>query len=386
MLQFVLADLFDAVVYGGIGAAVYERRGVLSGVIGGRAEEILAGLDTPSAACLRAVRPARHAGRGFPRHPPAGHVRRAQRGDAGCRRTVGRRSPAGGRPRPADPRATRRDRPRGTPRRLAAVAIVDRRGSSLAPAVAAPGRGGAELGRVGRLAERAVPRSRLEAAIEALPERAATLNDTEVAFITAGQAHRDLILDRERRTSRRLRRLLAGASVALVVALVAGTVALVQRQRAADARTTAQLQRVASQSVSLRSTQRDVAVLLAVEAYRRTPTAESRSALLATLQGSPGFLGATWLPITGVSAIGAASCRGVERWWPCSTTSACTRSTRTRARSVRRGISSTMETPSTTAPRRISSRPPTGGCSSTCVHPTPTTRRSPCSTRRPISS
>jgi WD40 repeat protein len=51
-----------------------------------------------------------------------------------------------------------------------------------------------------------------------------------------------------------------------------------------------------SQSVSLRSTNRGLAALLAVEAYRRRPDAAARAALLATFTGSPGFVGYQYLP------------------------------------------------------------------------------------------
>jgi WD40 repeat protein len=48
--------------------------------------------------------------------------------------------------------------------------------------------------------------------------------------------------------------------------------------------------------VSLRSTNRGLAALLAVEAFRRSPDAAARSALLATFTGSPGFVAYQYLP------------------------------------------------------------------------------------------
>jgi hypothetical protein len=297
MLQFVLAELFDDRVDGRISAASYERRGGLGGAIGSRAEEIFASLDDASAASGRElfgrlVTP----GTGVPdtrRRAKLGELSATMRTAAepfvASRLLVADHDQASREPILEIAHEALLD---GWPR-LSAWVDEDRQWLQQLQHIA-----GAAVtwDTAGRPDSELYRGARLEAAIEALPERATALNDTEVAFIEAGRAQRDAGLQRERRISRRLRRLLVAAGIALVLALVAGSVALLQRQRATDARTTAQLQRLASQSVALRGTQRDLAALLAVEAYRRAPNADSRSALLASLQASPGFLGATWLP------------------------------------------------------------------------------------------
>ena len=186
------------------------------------------------------------------------------------------------------------------------------------------------------------------------PSATERLTPDESAFLAASRAaiaaDHDEVLARiatEERHNRRLRRALALVAVLLVVASVAGVVALVQRgradeqqqlavarlgeaeqqraaaesqrllaeergaeadeqraeaeaqrgvaeaeaERANDARVASELATLASRSLGLRSSERDVAALLAVEAYRRSPDATSRSALFGTFTFDPGFLG-----------------------------------------------------------------------------------------------
>jgi DNA-binding SARP family transcriptional activator len=145
--------------------------------------------------------------------------------------------------------------------------------------------------------------ARLEAALDWAGRDAPTLNTTERAFLAASTGRRDAEHHEDRRRIRRLRAALVGVAVLLVVALVAGVLAVGsdraarhQRDRARAAQLDAQLDALESQSVSLRSTNRGLAALLAVEAYRRRPDAGARSALLATFTGSPGFVGYKYLP------------------------------------------------------------------------------------------
>jgi DNA-binding SARP family transcriptional activator/WD40 repeat protein len=144
---------------------------------------------------------------------------------------------------------------------------------------------------------------RLEAVLDWAGRDAPTLNDTERAFLAASRAGRDAEQYEDRRRIRRLRAGLVGVAGLLVVALIAGLLAVHsdqaarhQRDRARAAQLDSQLDALESQSVSLRSTNRGAAALLAVEAYRRRPDAAARSALLATFTGSPGFVGYQYLP------------------------------------------------------------------------------------------
>ena len=143
----------------------------------------------------------------------------------------------------------------------------------------------------------------------------------------------EIRLAEQTRQNQRLRRSLIGIAAVLVVALGAGTIAVVQRQRAnergaeaqkqsalatdrgaeadrqrslaedkqaaavaaaADAKaanSASQLTTLAGQSLAARSSQRDLAALLAVEAWRRSPNVASKSALFGTFTHDPGFLG-----------------------------------------------------------------------------------------------
>ncbi len=133
--------------------------------------------------------------------------------------------------------------------------------------------------------------ARLEAVIEALPHHGHELSDDEQAFVEASRQSRDAVRVHERRANRRLRTLLVATACMLAVALVAGFVAFTQRRHADSSRRGAQLTSLANRAVALRSSQRDVAALLAIEAERLQPGVESTSALFGTFDHEPGFLG-----------------------------------------------------------------------------------------------
>ncbi|MEO8265487.1 MAG: BTAD domain-containing putative transcriptional regulator [Ilumatobacteraceae bacterium] len=109
-------------------------------------------------------------------------------------------------------------------------------------------------------------------------------------------------LAREHRSRRRLRVALVAASLLLVVALTAGMVAAVQRNRADTNRDRAEAarteavaqQQIAAQdalvnaSVAIRGGRRDLAALLAIEAHRRSPSAATENALFGLFTQFPG--------------------------------------------------------------------------------------------------
>ena len=127
--------------------------------------------------------------------------------------------------------------------------------------------------------------------IEALPHHGHELSNEETAFVDASRDARDAIRIRERQAHRRLRSLLVATACMLVLALIAGAIAFTQRRHADSSRRSAQLSNLANRSAALRSSQRDVAALLAIEAYRLQPNVESTSALFGTFSREPGFLG-----------------------------------------------------------------------------------------------
>ena len=190
--------------------------------------------------------------------------------------------------------------------------------------------------------------ARLAVVEELANAHAGALTDTESSFLarsleerSAGELAAKEQLDVKVRQNRRLRQRLAALAVFAAAAVIAGAVALAQRQQAhrqqavavqqrslaetqtvvaqnaADqasqsatkaeqasaaavtAKTGSQLTTLASQSLSLRSSQRDLAALLAVESWRRRHDAGSKSALFGTFTADPSFLG--YLPVKGAS-------------------------------------------------------------------------------------
>ena len=124
------------------------------------------------------------------------------------------------------------------------------------------------------------------------------LNSVEHEFLDAGER---VVAERARaqaRATRRLRGLLAGTGVALVMALIASFLAVGQRNKADEARDQADVvaqaetvRRLAAQSRLVQDTSLDVALLLAVEANRRDDSVETRGALQSALLSNPELLG-----------------------------------------------------------------------------------------------
>jgi serine/threonine protein kinase/DNA-binding SARP family transcriptional activator/WD40 repeat protein len=141
--------------------------------------------------------------------------------------------------------------------------------------------------------------ARLDAAgqlVDAQPEQLTAL---ERDFINTSSAAAVDARQREQRNRRRLRRGLAITASALVIALIAGGVAFVQRRRADDkataataAQVTSDAGRLAALARTLPNSQLDLALLLAVESRHLRETDASDGALEAVLAGAPaGFDG-----------------------------------------------------------------------------------------------
>ncbi|MET0885817.1 MAG: BTAD domain-containing putative transcriptional regulator, partial [Mycetocola sp.] len=162
--------------------------------------------------------------------------------------------------------------------------------------------------------------ARLAAARERLGESPEHLTRVESRFLSASSEAADRH-ERERgeraalaeRQNVRLRRLLRTIAAVLGVAIIAGVLAVTGAVEAARrseesrrAQQEAQLEALLGQSSALRTSARDVATLLAVEAYRRWPAdARAKSALLGVFSTEPGFLG--YQRITGVDRLSAAA-------------------------------------------------------------------------------
>lgn len=160
--------------------------------------------------------------------------------------------------------------------------------------------------------------ARLAEARERLGDIPDQLTLAESRFLDASNDASDRA-DRERgeraafaeRQNVRLRRQVRTIAGVLGLAILAGILAItgtVEASRRSEesrrAQQEAQIEAMLGQSSALRTSARDVATLLAVEAYRRWPDdARARSALLGVFSTEPGFLG--YQRITGVNRLNA---------------------------------------------------------------------------------
>ena len=129
----------------------------------------------------------------------------------------------------------------------------------------------------GREASEVYRGARLSAALDWAATRGPDLNEQERDFLSESRQASEREAERQRRTNRRLRGLLVGTAVFLVVALVAGGLALVQRGRARDEAVRAENQariasarELAAASVANLDVDPERSVLLALEAVDAT--------------------------------------------------------------------------------------------------------------------
>lgn len=109
----------------------------------------------------------------------------------------------------------------------------------------------------------------------------------DINFIEASRQASDAAQDAEAKQVRRLRRLVAGVGAALVVALIAGGLAVREQRRADDERDVAlaavessELASMVSRSAALAGENPTLSLLLALEAHRRSPSPETQQAVL----------------------------------------------------------------------------------------------------------
>ena len=131
--------------------------------------------------------------------------------------------------------------------------------------------------------------TRLDGAVEWAQLHAEELNATERAFVDASVAASQHDADRQLRANRRLRALLAGAGILLVLAIVAGVVALSQRATARDAATAEAAQRLGAEAVSIDRIDR--ALRLANAGFALDDSPATRSNLLRVLLRNPAAMG-----------------------------------------------------------------------------------------------
>jgi WD40 repeat protein len=151
--------------------------------------------------------------------------------------------------------------------------------------------------------------ARLTGALDWARDHDADLNQLERAFLDASRAAAEREMadarhraEREARTSRRLRGLVAGLAVVLVLALVAGGLALSLRGRAERQGLVAESGRLGA--LALTEDQLDRSLLLARQAVSLDDSLESRSDLLAALLRSPAATAIMRPRLDGITPLG----------------------------------------------------------------------------------
>ena len=127
------------------------------------------------------------------------------------------------------------------------------------------------------------------------------LNELERSFLDEGRGASERAAERQRRTNRRLRTLLAGVGVLLAAAIVAGVIALSERQGARSAATVADAERLGAQALA--EERLDRALRLASAGLALDDSVATRSSLLSTLLRSPAAIGVLSPGGEGLSAL-----------------------------------------------------------------------------------
>ncbi len=131
--------------------------------------------------------------------------------------------------------------------------------------------------------------ARLASALDWAATNDQQLNELERGFLDESRAASEREAERQRRTNRRLRTLLAGVGVLLAAAVVAGVIALSERQGALDAATVADAERLGAQALT--EERLDQALRLASAGIALDDSVATRSSLLSTLLRSPEAIG-----------------------------------------------------------------------------------------------
>ena len=143
--------------------------------------------------------------------------------------------------------------------------------------------------------------ARLASALDWAASHDPELNDLERSFLDEGRAASKREAERQRRAVRRLRTLLAGVGVLLAAAIVAGVIAISERQGARSAATVADAERLGAQALA--EERLDRALRLASAGLALDDSVATRSSLLSTLLRSPAAIGVLSPGGEGLSAL-----------------------------------------------------------------------------------
>jgi DNA-binding SARP family transcriptional activator/tRNA A-37 threonylcarbamoyl transferase component Bud32 len=297
LLQYTLSELFERRVGNQLTVEAYEAIGGLSGALSARAEELYTGADELHRGALRRV---------------LGHMTSPGAESADLRRRVPvadfRHDPSAGSVLESLGRARLVTFDRDTVTREPTVEVaheallrewprlvdwlaedVDllRSAEVVAGAATAWDQGGREESDLYR-------GGRLDNAIELADTAPDQLRRIDREFIDASRSAAEAVRRNDERGIRRLRQLALGVGVALVVALVAGGIAFVQRNDARAARDRSEEATAVADLATLirrssEATDPKLAILLALEAQRVAPGPDSDQALLSALDKSGGL-------------------------------------------------------------------------------------------------
>jgi WD40 repeat protein/DNA-binding SARP family transcriptional activator len=131
--------------------------------------------------------------------------------------------------------------------------------------------------------------ARLASSLDWAASHDSELNDVERRFLDESRSATEREGERQRRTNRRLRALLAGVGVLLAAAVVAGVIAISERQSAHDAATVADAERLGAEA--LNEERLDQALRLASAGVALDDSTATRSNLLSALLRSPAAIG-----------------------------------------------------------------------------------------------
>jgi DNA-binding SARP family transcriptional activator/WD40 repeat protein len=137
--------------------------------------------------------------------------------------------------------------------------------------------------------------ARLTAALDWAGQHAGEQDSLEHEFLEAGRLEAEREARGQRAQNRRLRILLAGVALLLAASVVAGIVALAQRNTASNEARAALAQQLGAEAVS--EPRIDLATLLAREAVNLDRSPDTEGTLLTTLLRSPVAIGTFTLPI-----------------------------------------------------------------------------------------
>ena len=137
--------------------------------------------------------------------------------------------------------------------------------------------------------------ARLSAALDWAATHEPELNSVELEFLAEGRGAGELEIQRQRRTNRRLRALLAGAGVFLLLALLAGALAALQAGRAEREASVARARELAASAVTVLDEDPGLSKLLALAAASiDDPPLETITALHAAMANDPVVYRYTW--------------------------------------------------------------------------------------------